>query len=583
MLHSRKKMEESEKEYKFAPDSSTTPLFGSYESAHLLPRESINDKAINPNVAYQLISDEMMHDGNPRYNLATFVQTYMEPEAILPRESINDKAINPNVAYQLISDEMMHDGNPRYNLATFVQTYMEPEAKQVMVDAIATNAIDKAEYPQTTEVEKRCVNIIADLWHAPKDEEYMGTSTVGSSEACMLGGMAMKFRWRKRAQALGIDINAKKPNLVVSSGFQVVWEKFGVYWDVELREVPMMSLDDLRLDPKAAVAACDEYTIGIVPIMGITYTGTFDDIVALDKEVEEYNKTAKLSVPIHVDAASGGLYLPFVNPELPWDFRLKNVVSISTSGHKFGLVYPGLGWVMWRDKEDKEYLPEELLFKVAYLGAFEPTFQINFSRPGSQIWAQYYNFVRWGKEGYKAVHERSRDVGLFLTKGLEKLGVFKILNSGENIPIVCWMLNEDEKRAWTEYDLADRLRYYGWQLPAYPGVFKILNSGENIPIVCWMLNEDEKRAWTEYDLADRLRYYGWQLPAYPLPKNLEDVSIMRVVVRADQSMEQMSLLLRDMKESIDYLNQHVTEKKVVKKTEDHVAGYSHTEKRLLKK
>ncbi|MEG1338625.1 glutamate decarboxylase, partial [Cetobacterium sp.] len=339
-------------------------------------------------------------------------------------------------------------------------------------------------------------------------------------------------RWRKRAQALGIDINAKKPNLIVSSGFQVVWEKFCVYWDVELRELPMKSLEELYLDPKAAVAACDEYTIGIVPIMGITYTGTFDDIVALDKAVEEYNKTAKISVPIHVDAASGGLYLPFVNPELVWDFRLKNVISISTSGHKFGLVYPGLGWVMWRDKQ---YLPEELLFKVAYLGAFEPTFQINFSRPGSQIWAQYYNFVRWGREGYKAVHEKSRDVGLFLTKGLEKLEIFKILNSGENIPIVCWMLKADEKRAWTEYDL-----------------------------------------------ADRLRYYGWQLPAYPLPKNLEDVSIMRVVVRADQSMEQISLLLKDMKDSIDYLNEHVTVKKDVQKTEDTVVGYSHNEKRYKK-
>ena len=486
MLHGRKIGKEKEKEYMFAPDNSTTPLFGSYESDH-----------------------------------------------ILPRETINEESVNPSIAYRLVADEMMHDGNPRYNLATFVQTYMEPEATQVMVDTIATNAIDKAEYPQTTEVEKRCVNIISNLWNAPKDEEYMGTSTVGSSEACMLGGMAMKFRWRKRAEALGIDINAKKPNLIVSSGFQVVWEKFCVYWDVELREIPMTSLDELYLDPKAAIAACDEYTIGIVPIMGITYTGTFDNIVAIDKELEEYNKTAKLSVPIHVDAASGGLYLPFVNPELVWDFRLKNVVSISTSGHKFGLVYPGLGWVLWRDKQ---YLPEELLFKVAYLGAFEPTFQINFSRPGSQIWAQYYNFVRWGREGYKAVHERSRDVGLFLTKGLEKLGIFKILNSGENIPIVCWSL-------------------------------KI----------------DSKRAWTEYDLSDRLRYYGWQLPAYPLPKNFEDVTVMRVVVRADQSMEQISLLLKDMKESIEYLDKHITVKKEMKKTEDHVAGYSHTEKRLLKK
>lgn len=481
MLHRKKDMDEKEKDYQFVPDNSVTPIFGSTESSQ-----------------------------------------------ILPREKIGEKAINPEIAYRLVADEMMHDGNPRYNLATFVQTYMEKEATQIMMDTLSTNAIDKAEYPQTTEVEKRCVNIIANLWNAPTDKAYMGTSTVGSSEACMLGGMAMKFRWRKKAQELGLDLS-KKPNLVVSSGFQVVWEKFCVYWDVELREVPMMSMDNLRLDPKLAIEACDEYTIGIVPIMGITYTGTFDDVVALDKEVEEYNKKAKIPVYIHVDAASGGLYLPFVNPDLVWDFRVKNVISISTSGHKFGLVYPGIGWVLWRDEE---FLPEELLFKVAYLGDFEPTFQINFSRPGSQIWAQYYNFVRWGYEGYKAVHEKSRKAGLFLSRGLEKLKEFEILNEGDNIPIVCWTLTKNDKRVWTEYDL-----------------------------------------------SDRLRYYGWQLPAYPLPKNFEDVVIMRVVVRADQSMEQMSLLLKDIKASIEYLEEHMKTKRVVKLNE---AGYTHHEKRYKK-
>ncbi|MGL6113613.1 MAG: glutamate decarboxylase [Cetobacterium sp.] len=465
MLHSKQASEIDEKKYVFKPDTSATPIFGSLES-----------------------------------------------DTILPRTTIGQEAMNPEIAYQLISDEMMHDGNPRYNLCTFVQTYMEPEAKKVMEDTMATNAIDKAEYPQTTEVEKRCVNIISNLWHAPANENYMGTSTVGSSEACMLGGMAMKFRWRKRAEALGIDTTKRKPNLIVSSGFQVVWEKFCVYWDIEMRQVPMTDMNNLRMDVKAAIEQCDEYTIGIVPIMGITYTGTFDDIVALDAALTEYNKTAKLSVPIHVDAASGGLYLPFVDPDLVWDFRLNNVVSISTSGHKYGLVYPGIGWVLWRDKE---YLPEELTFKVAYLGAFEPTFQINFSRSGSQIWAQYYNFVRWGFEGYKAVHERTRDVGLFLAKSLTETGLFEILNEGKNIPIVCWKLKDNANKAW---DL--------------------------------------------YDLADRLRYNGWQVPAYPLPANFENVSIMRIVVRADQSMEQMALFMKDLQAAVEALdNSHIVQHK----------------------
>ncbi|SKA07370.1 glutamate decarboxylase [Cetobacterium ceti] len=465
MLHSKIASEKEESKYVFKPDTSATPIFGSLES-----------------------------------------------DVVLPRTEIRKESMKADIAYQLISDEMMHDGNPRYNLCTFVQTYMEPQAKQVMADTMATNAIDKAEYPQTTEVEKRCVNIISKLWHAPSNENYMGTSTVGSSEACMLGGMAMKFRWRKRAQALGIDTTKRKPNLIVSSGFQVVWEKFCVYWDIEMRQVPMTDMNNLRMDIKAAIDQCDEYTIGIVPIMGITYTGTFDDIVALDGALTEYNKTAKISVPIHVDAASGGLYLPFVNPDLVWDFRLKNVVSISTSGHKYGLVYPGIGWVLWRDKE---YLPEELTFKVAYLGAFEPTFQINFSRSGSQIWAQYYNFVRWGFDGYKAVHERTRDVGLFLSKSLRELGIFDILNEGTNIPIVCWKLKDGLNKKW---DL--------------------------------------------YDLADRLRYNGWQVPAYPLPANFTDVSIMRIVVRADQSMEQMSLFIKDLSGAIEALDKsHIVEHK----------------------
>ncbi|GMB89938.1 glutamate decarboxylase [Helicobacter ailurogastricus] len=459
MLHKKSHIERDEEKFVFKADNSCTPIFGSIES-----------------------------------------------DVLLPRDTIGQKMMDPRIAYQLVADEMMHDGNPRYNLCTFVQTYMEEEARKIMLDSMATNAIDKSEYPQTTEIEKRCVNIIANLWNANPQEDYMGTSTVGSSEACMLGGMAMKFRWRKRAQELGIDTAKKKPNLIVSSGYQVVWEKFCVYWDIELREVPLSDFNNLTLDPKKAIELCDDYTIGIVPIMGITYTGGFDDIIALDKLLSAYNQTAKISVPIHVDAASGGLYLPFMEPNLAWDFRLKNVASISTSGHKYGLVYPGIGWVLWRDKE---FLPEELIFKVAYLGDFEPTFQINFSRSGSQIWAQYYCFVRWGFEGYKAVHAKTRDVGLFLAKGIKSLGLFEMINEGQNIPIVCWAMSAKVK---------------------------------------------EEKQWDLYDLADRLRFNGWQVPAYPLPANFKEVSVMRVVVRADQSMEQMSLFLKDLKQAIKELD-----------------------------
>ncbi|GHU61344.1 glutamate decarboxylase beta [Clostridia bacterium] len=382
----------------------------------------------------------------------------------LPKYKLNQEPILPSIAYRLVKDELLDEGVARQNLATFCQTYMEDEATKLMGETLEKNAIDKSEYPRTAEIENRCVSIIADLWHAPKDEQFMGTSTVGSSEACMLGGMALKFRWRSRAQAAGIDTITKRPNLVISSGYQVCWEKFCVYWDVDMRLVPM-DKERMHLDPDKITDYIDEYTIGVVGILGITYTGEYDDMKALDAKIEEYNRTAKVSVPIHVDAASGGLYTPFMEPDLEWDFRLKNVVSINTSGHKYGLVYPGIGWVLWRDEE---YLPQELIFKVSYLGGEMPTMAINFSRSASQVIGQYYNFLRYGFDGYKDIHARTHDVAVYLARAVGKTGLFEIYNDGSKLPIVCYKLKEDADVAWTLYDLADRLQMKGWQVPAYP-------------------------------------------------------------------------------------------------------------------
>ncbi|HBC90107.1 MAG TPA: glutamate decarboxylase, partial [Lactococcus sp.] len=421
----------------------------------------------------------------------------------LPKYKMGKKSIEPRVAYQLVQDEMLDEGNARLNLATFCQTYMEPEAVELMSQTLEKNAIDKSEYPRTAEIENRCVNMIADLWNASEKEHFMGTSTIGSSEACMLGGMAMKFAWRKRAEKLGLDVNAKKPNLVISSGYQVCWEKFCVYWDIEMREVPM-DKNHMSINLEKVMDYVDEYTIGIVGIMGITYTGRYDDIKGLDKLVGEYNKHTDYKVYIHVDAASGGLYAPFIEPKLEWDFRLKNVVSINTSGHKYGLVYPGVGWVLWRDKK---YLPEELIFKVSYLGGELPTMAINFSHSAAQLIGQYYNFVRYGFDGYKAIHERTHKVAMYLAEAIEKTGLFEIVNDGSQLPIVCYKLKENRDCDW---DL--------------------------------------------YDLADRLLMKGWQVPAYPLPKNLEDVIIQRVVVRADFGMNMAYNYVQDMQEAIDFLN-----------------------------
>ncbi len=421
----------------------------------------------------------------------------------IPKYQLAKEPLEPRIAYRLVKDELLDEGVARQNLATFCQTYMEEEATRLMGETLEKNAIDKSEYPRTAELENRCVNILADLWHAPRQAKFMGTSTVGSSEACMLGGMAMKFRWRKRAAAAGIDVKAKNPNLVISSGYQVCWEKFCVYWDIEMRTVPMETTQ-MHLDAKRILEYVDDYTIGVVGIMGITYTGEYDNIEALDKVLSEYNKNAKISVPIHVDGASGAMYAPFMEPHLKWDFCLENVVSINTSGHKYGLVYPGIGWVLWRDAE---FLPEELVFKVSYLGGEMPTMAINFSRSAAQIIGQYYSFVRFGFNGYKEIHQKTHEVATFLASEVERTGLFEMLNRAEHLPIVCYRLK----------------------------------NSANV-------------AWTLYDLADRLQMKGWQVPAYPLPENLQDTTIQRYVVRADFGMNMAEEFAEDFKQAIEQLS-----------------------------
>ncbi|MGL5649825.1 MAG: glutamate decarboxylase [Clostridium sp.] len=420
----------------------------------------------------------------------------------LPVNKLLDKEISSELAYNLIKDELMDEGNARMNLATFCQTNMETTAIELMAQTLAKNAIDKSEYPQTAQMENRCVNMIADLWNADEKEDFIGTSTVGSSEACMLSGMAMKFEWERKAKELNIDIKAKKPNLIISSAYQVCWEKFSVYHDVELKVIPLEE-GLLKLDNKKAIEAIDDYTIGIVGILGITYTGKYDDIEDLNNRLEEYNRTAKFPRYIHVDGASGGLFTPFVDKDLAWDFRLKNVVSINTSGHKYGLVYPGIGWVLWRDKK---YLPKKMVFEVDYLGGKLPTISINFSRSASQIIGQYYVFVRFGFEGIKMIHENTRKVAKYIGKEIEKMKVFEMYNKGENLPIICYRLKPDSNRTW---DLDD--------------------------------------------LTDRLAMKGWQVPTYPLPEHLENIRIQRMVIRADLRINRAEQLIKDMKDAINEL------------------------------
>ncbi len=425
-------------------------------------------------------------------------------DTFMPVDTMNKEPVEPRIAYEMITEYLSIEGNSTQNLATFCQTYMEPTATKIMAENFEKNAIDKDEYPMTANLENRCVAIIGDLWNVSRAEEPIGTSTVGSSEACMLGGLAMLFRWKKLADAAGVDRRAKRPNLIISSGYQVCWEKFCCYWDIEMRLVPL-ERDHLSLNMDTVMSYADEYTIGIAAILGITYTGKYDDIETLDGLVERYNADhPRLPIRIHVDGASGAMVAPFVEPDLTWDFRCKNVWSISTSGHKYGLVYPGVGWIVWRSKEA---LPEDLIFRVSYLGGEEATVAINFSRSASQIVGQYYTFMRNGFEGYREIHQRTLDVARYLAEEIETMGLFDL------------------------YEKASR-----------------------IPVVCWALKEDSDVPWTLYDLADRLRMSGWLVPAYPLPANLQEVNVERLVVRQDFSMQLAIRLIADMKKEIGHLN-----------------------------
>ncbi len=438
----------------------------------------------------------------------------------IPKYQLRKEPIDASVASRLIKNELLDEGNARLNLATFCTTFMEDEAIKLMSETLEKNAIDKSEYPSTVELENRCVNIIADLWNAP-DSDFIGTSTVGSSEACMLAGLAMKFSWRNRAEKLGLDITKKKPNLVISSGYQICWEKFCVYWDVELRSVPM-NADKLYLDVQKAISLVDEYTIGVVGILGQTYTGCFDDIEELNNAVEEYNKATEFKVYIHIDAASGGLFVPFVNPDLMWDFRLSNVISVNTSGHKYGLVYPGIGWIVWRSKV---YLPKELVFEVNYLGGSMPTMAINFSRSASQIIGQYYNFLRLGYNGYSKVHMHTQNIAAYITHELEETGLFEIINPGQTIPVVCFKLKEN--------------------------------------IV----------AWTLYNLSDRLEMKGWQIPVYPLPDNMSDTIVTRIVCRNDLSLNLAERFMDDLKLAVIYLSSSIN--KIIDIKRHDIKGFKH--------
>ncbi|WP_328662405.1 glutamate decarboxylase [Nocardia salmonicida] len=420
------------------------------------------------------------------------------PALRMPAESMD-----PDVAYRFIHDELMLDGSSRLNLATFVSTWMDPQAEKLMAETFDKNMIDKDEYPATAAIEQRCVCMVADLFHAEglRDDDpasAIGVSTIGSSEAVMLAGLAMKWLWRAK---VGDGWKGRTPNMVMGSNVQVVWEKFCRYFDVEPRYLPMEK-DRYVITPEQVLENIDEDTIGVVAILGTTFTGELEPIGDICAALDKLAADGGPDIPVHVDAASGGFVVPFVHPELVWDFRLPRVVSINVSGHKYGLTYPGIGFVVWRSPE---YLPDDLVFRVNYLGGDMPTFTLNFSRPGNQVIGQYYNFLRLGRAGYGQVMHSLSQTARWLGDRLRESQHFEVITDGSAIPVISFRLSGN------------------------PG-------------------------YTEFDVSEALRAYGWQVPAYTMPDNATDIAVLRIVVREGFSADMARALSDDMTTALGHLD-----------------------------
>ncbi len=416
----------------------------------------------------------------------------------LPAQRIPDQGIGMDTAYERISSELLLDGHARLNLATFVTTWMPSTAARLMAETAEKNMIDKDEYPQTALLEARCVNMLADLWSCPEHANATGCSTTGSSEAAMLAGLAMKWRWRKRREDARKPTD--RPNLVMGANVQVCWEKFCRYWDVEARKVPMEG-ERFHLGAEEAVAQCDENTIGVVGILGSTFDGSYEPIEDICGALDRLESDRGIDVPVHVDAASGGFVAPFIQPELKWDFHLPRVHSINASGHKYGLVYPGIGWAVWRDESS---LPRELVFDVNYLGGHMPTFALNFSRPGSQVVAQYLMLTSQGREGYRNIMQGAQNIATYLSGEIAKIGPYRLISEGRELPVFAFALTQE-------------------------------------------------RNYTVFDVSDRLRMHGWLVPAYTFPENRQDLSVLRIVVRAGMTREMADFLLQHLREQTEFL------------------------------
>lgn len=415
----------------------------------------------------------------------------------IPKYKILEEGMPSKAAYQLIHDELNLDGNPNLNLASFVTTWMECEADMLIAQTNGKNFVDNDEYPQTEIIQNRVINMLARLFNAPHGCDFVGTSTIGSSEAIMLGILAHKWTWRENKKANGKDYS--NPNIVMGADVHVVWEKFAKYFDVELRMVPMGE-NEYTLTADKVKENIDENTIAVGVVLGTTFTGQIDQIQEINDLLVDVKKEKGLDIPIHVDGATGAFVIPFLDPDFQWDFRLSHVRSINVSGHKYGLVYPGIGWLIFKDKK---FLSDDLIFEVNYLGGIMPTFNLNFSKGSNMIIAQYYNLLRLGKQGYSNIMNNLMETATYLADNLEKTGYFKLLDEELVLPILAIRLTEKVEDIDVEEDI------------------------------------------TVFEISKRLRQRGWLVPAYTLPPNAEEIAVLRIVIKENFTRDMADLLVND--------------------------------------
>jgi len=496
---------------------------------------------IDPDELVQRIHDANLTEGSQsiRSHMAvSHLTPYSSQYATrvnVPKYKIPEEGAPADAVYELLRDELDLDGKPNLNLASFVGTYMEDKARQLIIENLAKNLSDNDEYPAMMAIHERCISIIAHMWGVQKGEKAVGSATTGSSEAIHLGGLAMKRRWQEKRNAEGKD--ASKPNIIMGANAQVALEKFARYFDVEARILPVSHESHYRLNPELVKQNIDENTIGVFVILGSTYTGHYEPVEEISKILDEFQERTGHDIPIHVDAASGGFVAPFTHAGVggpKWNFELPRVKSINTSGHKFGLVYAGVGWIIWRDES---FLPKHLIFELHYLGGTEQSFTLNFSRPGAQVIGQYYNLIHLGFNGFREVMENCLRNARVLSKSLEATGWYTCV-SDIHRPV-------EKPAAGATSVLKDAKQ----KLLGGDDEETSANYIAGLPVVSFRFSDKFKAEYPhikQEPVSLLMRARQWIIPNYALPPNEEKTEILRVVVRETMSFDLLDRLISDL-------------------------------------